>query len=89
MITVRASRYYRRWLAGAREVQIVVDGPILLSDLLLRLSEEWPDFARLPIDDRARLQGEVLVFGSGRFIRVDDTVAPGEGIELLPPMSGG
>lgn len=89
MVIVKTSRYYWRWLGGKPEVHFELEGPVSLGELLSRLAREWPDFPRLPLQDRARLQAEVMIYQAGRFLRPDDLIAPGTTIELLPPIAGG
>ncbi len=89
MITVKASRPYQPWLAGAKEVQVDINEGIRLADLLARLAKEWPAFSRLPLQDAGRLQSQVLIYSEGRFLRPEDIVAPDATIELLPPTAGG
>ena len=88
-ITIKAANPCRAWLDGQPEVRLPLPAPITLGALLLRLATELAAFPRLPVDDRALLQSELLVYSAGRFLRPEDGVAPGMTLELLPSTAGG
>ena len=88
-ITVKAANPFRVWLDGQREVRLPLAASTTLGALLQRLRSEFTAFPDLPVDDRARLQSEVLIYHAGRFLRPEDVVAPGMTLELLPSTAGG
>jgi hypothetical protein len=88
-VTIKASRYYRPWLAGAEEVAVAASGPASLAELLSRLECEFPSFPALPWEKPGLLGGEVLVHDGRRFLQAHDLVSPGDTLELLPPTAGG
>lgn len=67
--------------AGTREVELEAGGAATLAELWEALSERHPDLA--PMRD-------TLAFAvNGEYARMEDPVAAGDEVAVLPPVSGG
>jgi molybdopterin converting factor small subunit len=80
---------YRAGL-GAGTLQLEVPEGATLRDvlrLLARSSLEFEAFAGARKDEW--LWGQLLVHSKGEMVRLDDRVAEGDCLELLPPIAGG
>jgi len=67
--------------AGARKVQLELEGHTTLAEIWPLLADEYPGLS--PMRD-------TLAFAiNGEYARMDGRVGPGDEVALLPPVSGG
>ncbi len=67
--------------AGARQVEVPMDGETTLEELWSILMDQYPGLA--PMRD-------TLAFAiNGEYARIEDAVSAGDEVAVLPPVSGG
>jgi molybdopterin converting factor subunit 1 len=67
--------------AGARQVEVPVNGETTLGELWTILVDQYPGL--VPMRD-------TLAFAiNGEYARIEDTVSAGDEVAVLPPVSGG
>ncbi len=67
--------------AGARQVEVPVNGETTLEELWSILMDQYPGLA--PMRD-------TLAFAiNGEYARIEDAVSAGDEVAVLPPVSGG
>jgi molybdopterin converting factor small subunit len=68
-------------LVGRDDLDVAVDLPATVADVVRRLREGVPGAAQIP--------ERPLVAVNLRHVRLDAPVAPGDEVALLPPLAGG
>jgi sulfur-carrier protein len=70
-----------RDLIGAAEVELALEAPCTVAELVMQLEARWPQLAPF--------RGALRLAVNGEYARDTDGVAPGDEVALIPPVSGG
>jgi molybdopterin converting factor small subunit len=88
-VKVRLSFPYRK-LVGKEEVELDLNSPTKVRDILRMVSEKYPgfkDFADKDTDEKIATHMVILL--QDKVLRLEDSVEAGETIQIMAPVAGG
>jgi molybdopterin converting factor small subunit len=88
-VRVRLAFPYRK-LVGKEEVELDLNSPTKVRDILRMVSERYPgfrDYAEKGTDEK--IAPHMVILLHDRVLRLDDSVEAGETIQIMPPVAGG
>jgi len=88
-VKVRLSFPYRK-LVGKEEVELDLNSPTKVRDILKMVSEKHPgfkDFADKDTDEKIATHMVILL--QDKVLRLEDSVEAGETIQIMAPVAGG
>ncbi len=87
MIRVKFFGYFRQ-LAGTKEESLDIEGTTIASLLELLKKRHGEEFFRIVVSE-GKIRDDVLVLLNQKSAREQDTIASGDEVAILPPVTGG
>lgn len=83
-------RFFGPFKGFDKELELDIDGCIILRDLVSQIAEQAPGFSKyVAMETDAELSAHISFIQGGRQLRLDDTVENDKRIDIVLPVIGG